>query len=96
MSFTNASTSAGVGGSPVRSKVSRRMSVRRSAGAAGLRLFASSFARINRSTGVMHHVPFFTAGNAGRRTGWNDQCELREADVSHFAGFALWPSSGAA
>ena len=33
---TNASTSSGVGGRPVRSKVTRRMSVRRSAGGAGV------------------------------------------------------------
>src|SRR5205814_7430364 len=73
-SLTKASISAGVGGRPVRSKVARRISVRRSAGGAGVNRFASSFARMKRSIGILHQAAFFTFGSAGRFTGWNDQC----------------------
>ena len=48
-SARNMSTSAAVGGSPVKSNVARRISVRLSAGAAGARFFSSSFAKINGS-----------------------------------------------
>ena len=48
---TNASISAGVGGRPVRSKVTRRMRCSRVAGGAGVRPAASSFARTKASIG---------------------------------------------
>ena len=47
-SATNASTSSGVGGRPVRSNVTRRIRVRRSASATGVSPFSSSRARTKR------------------------------------------------
>jgi hypothetical protein len=63
----------GVGGSPVRSRLRRRASVRRSASGAGVRPFSSSFASTKRSIGVRTHAPSFTAGGSGRFGAMNDQ-----------------------
>ena len=52
MSARKASISSGVGGRPIRSKVARRSSVRRSAGAAGVRPFACNCWRMKASTGL--------------------------------------------
>ena len=57
-SARNASTSSGVGGRPVRSNVARRISVRLSAGAAGVSPAASSFARMKRSSGDWAHAHY--------------------------------------
>src|SRR5206468_568623 len=62
-----------VGGEPVRSKVTRRSSVRRSAGAAGCKPLASSPARRKRSMPVLAHSLCLTAGSAGWLSGWKDQ-----------------------
>ena len=59
---TKALYSAGVGGRPVRSRVTRRSKVRRSAGGAGFSPFASNFARIKASMGVRTHDGFLTSG----------------------------------
>ena len=53
VSFTKASTSAGVGGKPIRSKLSRRISVRRSASGAGSSCSWASRARMNRSISLL-------------------------------------------
>ena len=54
-SAANASISSGVAGRPVRSKVARRSSVRRSAAGAGCPPCASSFARMKRSMELPDH-----------------------------------------
>ena len=66
-SVRNASTSSGVGGRPVRSNVARRISVRLSAGGAGVSPFASSFARMKRSIVGERPAASFTAGGGGSR-----------------------------
>ena len=73
MSATKASTTAGSGGRPVRSRATRRASVRRSASGAGARPSASSRARMKRSIGVRTQADSFTAGRSGRAGGMNDQ-----------------------
>ena len=55
VSLTNASISSGVGGRPIRSNVTRRMSVRRSASGANDSPFSCSFARTKRS------IPFLAS-----------------------------------
>ena len=50
-SFSKVAISSAVGGKPVRSKVARRRSVRRSAGGEGVMPWASSLARTKRSMG---------------------------------------------
>jgi len=72
-SARNASVSAGVGGRPVRSKVTRRRSVRRSAGGAGSIPAFSSAASTNASIGVRTQSPRETAGGSGRAIGRSDQ-----------------------
>ena len=74
MSATKASTSSGVGGSPVRSIESRLMRVARSASGEGDIPSASSFASTNRSIGFRTHRASFTAGSAGRLGATKAQC----------------------
>ena len=71
-SFRKASTSSGVGGRPVRSKLARRMSVRLSAGAARLSPLSANFAMMNASIGLRER----TAGTAGFVIGLKAQCLL--------------------
>ena len=63
-SLTNDSTSSGSAADPIRSRYARRISFRRSAAAFGAIPFSSSFASMNRSTGVRTHASSFTAGGA--------------------------------
>ena len=85
VSARNASTSSGVGGRPIRSRVSRRISVVRSAGGDGARPSVSSRASTNRSIGFLTQAASRTGGAAGRRTGSNAQCLLHCAPWSiHF------------
>src|SRR5439155_9256620 len=65
-----------VGGRPMRSKLSRRISVTRSASAEGVSFSASNFARTNRSMGFRGQLRFFTAGTAGRTAGLKAQCSF--------------------
>src|ERR1700733_15447765 len=78
-SFTNALTSSGVGGSPIRSKVTRRSQVRFAAGGEGVRPAASSRARMKASMGEEHQESRLTGGGLTDRTGWYDQCRRRSA-----------------
>ena len=73
-SARNASSSSGVGGSPVRSRNTRRHSVSRSASLLGESPDRSSRDSTNRSMGFFAHAPSFTAGSAGRTGGTNAQC----------------------
>ena len=66
--------SSGVGGKPVRSKVSRRRSVARSASGAAAARCASRPARMNASIGFRTQDAFLTSGTAGRSGGRNAQC----------------------
>src|SRR5580693_2397416 len=59
------SISCGVGGNPIRSKYTRRMSARFAAGGAGDRPFASSLARMKLSMGFFVQSLCLTAGMAG-------------------------------
>ena len=68
------STSSGVGGRPVRSKVTRRSSVRLSAGGEGWSPSASSRASTNRSMSEIGQCLSFTDGVGGLPTGRNAQC----------------------
>ena len=68
-SARKASTSAGVGGRPVRSSVTRRISVVRSASGDGVSPSASSRARTKRSIGFRGQPASRTVGGAGRRGG---------------------------
>ena len=58
----------------MRSKVTRRMSARLSAGGAGVNPALSSLARMKLSSGERHHAAFFTCGGAAFISGWNAQC----------------------
>ena len=62
----NTFTSAGVGGSPVRSSDTRRMRVYLSASAEGFHPRCSNAARIKRSTALRLHFVSATFGNAAR------------------------------
>src|SRR5436309_810478 len=75
-SARNAATSSGVGGRPVRSKVTRRIKARLSAGGAGLSWFASRPARMKRSIGDLIQASSLTGGGAGVRTGRNAQYDF--------------------
>src|SRR6516225_9730694 len=68
------------------------MSVRLSAGGAGLQLAASSLANTKRSRGVAAQPAFFTWGIAGLRMGWKDQCDLRCSATSLASAFGLSPA----
>lgn len=59
-----ASTSSKLGGSPVRSKLIRRIKVRASAGGDAVTPTTSSRARMNRSTSVFTQRVSFTLGGA--------------------------------
>jgi hypothetical protein len=69
--LTKASISSGVGGSPIKSKVALRINVRRSAGGAGFKPLASSFARTKRSSGDLAHCVSWILGGSGMRGLWN-------------------------
>src|SRR3712207_2511639 len=82
-SFRKASTCSGVGRRPTTAKWARRIRVRLSAGAAGLRLACSSLARINASMESFGQVDSFTAGAAWGLTGCQAQClDLRSARLN--------------
>lgn len=72
--WANSSTSKSVGGSPVRSKLIRRIKVRGSAGGAGVSPAAANFARMNWSMSVCTQWGFRTGGGATSRGGWKAQC----------------------
>ena len=76
-------TSSGVGGRPIKSKLNRRISVRRSASGESVSFSACNRARMKASMGLRREVFAPTEGTAGRVTGLSDQCN----------SFAL-PSSG--
>jgi hypothetical protein len=76
-----ASTSSGVGVTPMSSKLARRMSVRRSASGENVSPFASSFSSRNASTGVRTSSGLSTTGTAGRGGVRNAQ-SLRASSVS--------------
>ena len=75
MSLTNASTSAGAGGRPVRSRLTRRASVRRSASGAGCKPAASSRARMKWSIGIARPGLVLHCGQ--RRTHRRDERPVR-------------------
>ncbi len=84
--FTNASTSSGVGGRPIRSKYRRRISVRRSASGDGDNPVSFSFARTKLSIGLALASGSRLTGTAGL---------LRGLKLHQSAGFAVAePSSG--
>src|ERR1051326_3088783 len=70
VSFKKCETSSGDGGNPRRSKLSRRMSFRRSASGASARSFFASADETNASI-AFEYLP---AGKADRTNGWNAQC----------------------
>ena len=82
-----ASTSLGVGGNPVRSMLSRLMSVARSASGEGANPSASSLASTKRSIGVRIQSVRRTFGGSGRFGATNAQCG------SYFAPSAIQRSS---
>ncbi len=82
VSFKNASSSAIVGGNPVRSNVTRRSNVALSAAGEGFNLSLSNRANTNASIGLRPHSPSFTFGNAERFGGTNAQCR---SSSGHFA-----------
>ena len=81
-SSRNAAISPGVGGSPIRSKERRRISVRRSASCDGRRPFSASLARMNRSIGVRRQPAIANSigGTAGRAIGRSDHHPGRRWD----------------
>ena len=79
LSATNARTASRVGGSPVRSNVTRRINVRLSAAFAGCKPAASTRASTNRSIGSWPHFVSLTFGNTGFLGGTNAQ------NTSYFA-----------
>ncbi len=91
MSFTKASTSSGFGGSPIRSRLSRRASVRRSASGAGFRPRFSSSASTKASIGLRTHALSLTSGTAGRVGGISDQCFSYSAPwATHRLSVSFW------
>src|SRR5947207_3908036 len=71
-----------VGGSPVRSKLTRRISRSRSALGEGVNFSLSSFASTNRSISLAGQRAFFTDGSFGTSIELNDQCRLQVAPWS--------------
>ena len=69
MSFWKAEISSGVGGSPVKSRVARRIKSSLLANGTGFRACFSRFARKNLSIFVFAHFVSFTAGTAGVESG---------------------------
>src|SRR5262245_21086017 len=96
VSATNASTSSPDGGSPVRSRYTRRTSVRLSASPTGLSPFLSSSARRNESMGDLTQAAFFAAGGAAFFGLTNDQNSRPfTRSISYFLGAAAaLPSRG--
>ena len=84
-------TTSGAGGSPVRSRWTRRTNVVADASADGLRPAASSRANMNRSIGLRAHAGRDTLGGCGRLIAWNDQC----AALAAGEGFADGSGQGA-
>ena len=82
MSARKASTSEGVGGRPVRSSVTRRMSVVGSASGEGARPSRSRRSRTKLSIGFRAQVVFRVFGNAGRAGGTKAQCFCHFAPCS--------------
>ena len=72
-SFRNDSTSARVGGRPVRSYVALRINCSLSALGLGERPFVSRRFKMKESIGVLTHFEFWTCGASGRLTSLNDQ-----------------------
>ena len=72
--FRNSASSTGVGGTPVRSSVTRRSKVARSASADGVKPVCSSLARRKLSMGFRGHPTSDTTGGTGRSGGMNAQC----------------------
>lgn len=72
--FEKASTSSRLGGSPVRSKLIRRIKVRASAGGAAATPATSSRARMNRSMSVFTQCVSFTLGGTTATGRWKAQC----------------------
>jgi hypothetical protein len=66
----------------VRSNVTRRISVRLSAGGAGFIPCDSSFARTNRSISLRTQPSSRTFGGAASRTGWNDHHRFASSDIA--------------
>src|SRR2546430_915780 len=78
-------TSSGVGGRPIRSKLKRRMSVRRSASGESRNLSCSSLARMNRSIGLRARFESLGDGIAGCFA----DLKLHQSDLS---GVFVWPA----
>ena len=74
-------------------KYSRRISVVRSASGDGASLSSANRAPMKASSGLVFFAGRFpTAGTAGRRTGWKDQCDLSGSDSAGASAgnFAPW------
>ena len=82
VSARKASSSRDVGGRPVRSSVTRRSSVARSAWAEGFKPSRSNRCSTNASIGLRTHFGSLTVGTAGRVGGLNDQCFSQLAPCS--------------
>src|SRR4051794_14968161 len=80
-----AATSAGPGGRPGRARDTRRIRVVFEASGEGLIFSESSRARMKLSIGLRGHAASRTAGGAGRRIGWKDQCRAGLAALDHGA-----------
>ena len=72
-------TSSGVGGRPVRSYVTRRMSDLRSASGDGVSTSFSRRAKMKLSMALRTHAPCFTSGTACAFGAMNDQCSSYSA-----------------
>ena len=98
VSRTNASISSGVGGSPIRSSVARRISVRFPAGRTGFKFCDSSLARMNLSMAPLELIALpqalsLTGGGSGLRTGWKAQ-KARCWGVIRYSGDFDLPAGG--
>ena len=94
MSLTNFSTSAMVGGKPVKSRLKRRISCVLAASGEGASPCCSSFANTKLSIGFFTHALFLTSGMAERTGATNDQCLLSAAlCVLSAESFQIAPAS---
>ena len=82
VSLTNRSTAPGDGGNPVRSRHTRRMSVRRSASREGSSPLASIRASVKKSIGLLGQARRCTLGKPGRLGATKAQCPSHSAPCS--------------
>lgn len=94
-SFSRAAISAGIGGNPVRSKVTRCSSVNLSAGGAWQMPLASKLARMKESTGLRTPADSVTAGIGGSTGFLNARCCRSDSSGTGSTGVAARSEDGA-